>query len=139
MQDTFLSTDGGFDMLYKKNDIMAMAVVYEGHLPKGHKLDERKLASELLDRARQSGLPSHIKLSPHTAIRVKRANESAYYTGSYKPTDDFPAMIQACFKEVRENIIANGEKPGPVPMRAIQFKGWSSVASISWVAIQIKQ
>jgi hypothetical protein len=74
-------------MLYKKNDIIAMAIVYEGHLPQGYTLDKRELASEIIDRAHQSGLPSEIKLSPHTAIKAQRANEAAYWVGSYEPTE----------------------------------------------------
>ena len=126
-------------MLYNINDIVAMAIVYKGHLPQGYKLDKRELASEIIDRAHQSGLPSEIRLSSHTAIREQRVNEGAYYAGSYEPTDDLPSMLQDCINEVRENIIANAEIPGPMPMKSTQFKSWSSVASTVWVGVHIKQ
>jgi hypothetical protein len=127
------------DKLYQKNDIIAMAIVYEGHLPEGYTLDKRELASEIMGTAHQHGLPSEIKLSPHTAIRAQRANEAAYYEDPYKPTDDLPTMLQSCVEEVRENIIANGGEPGLTEVKSIQFKTWSSVASTSWVGIQVKQ
>ena len=125
--------------MYKKNEIVAMAIVYEGHLPQGYSLDKRELAGEIIDYAHQSGLSSEIELSPHAAISTQRINESAYYAGSYKATDDLPTMLQDCISEVRENIIANGEIPGPMPMKLIQFKSSSSIASTVWVGVQIKQ
>ena len=125
-------------MLYHKNDIIAMAMVYEGHLPQGHTLNKRELATEVIDRAHQAGLPAEISLSPHTAIRAQRADEASYWAGSYEPADDLPVMLQDCIAEVRGAMIANGETPGPMSVKTLQFKGWSSVTSTVWVAIQVK-
>ena len=126
-------------MLYKKNDIIAIAIVYEGHLPQGHVLDERALASEIIDRAHQSGLSPEFKLSPHTATMARRADESAFFAGSYEPVDDLPAMLNDCIRDVRRRIVATGEVPGPVSVKSMQFKGWSSVVSTVWVGIHIQQ
>ena len=125
-------------MLYQENEIIAMAIVYEGHLPQGYTLDKYELASEIIDRAHQSGLPSEMRLSLHTAIRAQRANESEYYAGSYEPIDDLPAMLKDCLKDVHEKMIANGEIPGPMSLKSKQFKSWSSVASTVWVSVHIR-
>ncbi len=126
-------------MLYKTNEIVAMSIVYEGHLPQGYTLDNSELALEIIATTHQSGLSSEIKISSHTAIRVQRVNESAYYAGSYEPTDDFPKMTKECFVEVREKIISNGETPGPMPMKSMQFKSRSRITSVVWVEVHIKQ
>ena len=119
-------------MLYKKNDIIAMAIVYEGHPPQGHVSDERELASDIIDRAHQSGLPSDFRLCPHAAIVTSCA-------GSSEPVDDLPAMLTDCLKDVRRRIIANGQVPGPVSLKSIHFKSWSSVVGTVWVGIHIQQ
>jgi len=125
--------------LYNKGDIIAIAIVYEGHLPEGYALDERNLASEIIDRAHQAGQLSGVMLSAHAGIRANRANESAWYSGSYEPVDDLPSMLNECLKDCHERMIANGEIPGPMELKTIQTKGWSSVASTVWVGMHIKQ
>lgn len=125
--------------LYNKGDIIAMAIVYKGHLPQGYVLDERELASEIIDRAHQASQLSEVRLSAHAGIRARRANEAAWYAGSYEPVDDLPSILNDCLKDCRERLIANGEVPGPMPLKTIQMKGWSSVASTVWVGMHIKQ
>lgn len=126
-------------MLYKRNEIIAVAIVYEGHLPPGYELDARDLAGEVITVAQVSGMNAGWILSPHAAVRAQRANEAAYWAGSYQPADDLPKLLRECEREIRDRIIANGERPGPTQLKTIQFKGWSSVASTCWVSIHIKQ
>jgi len=38
-------------MRYQKNEIISMAIVYEGHLPQGYTVDVHTLASEIMDNA----------------------------------------------------------------------------------------
>lgn len=126
-------------MLYKRNEIIAVAIVYEGHLPPGYELDERDLAGEVITVAQVSGMTAAWSLSPHAAVRARRANEAAYWAGPYQPADDLPALLRQCERDVRDKIVANDEQPGPMQLKTIQFKGWSSVASTCWVSIHIKQ
>lgn len=125
--------------LFHKNEIIAMAIVYEGHLPQGYTLDKLALAGEIIDKAHQLDLPSEYQLSAHTSIKAQRANEAAYYEGSYEPIDDLPAMLQDGIQEVHEKMIANGETPGPTAIKLIKFQSWSSLASKVWVGIQVMQ
>ena len=125
-------------MLFKKNEIIAMVVVFEGHLPQGYKMDKRKIADEIITTAHQLGLPSNYTLSPKAALRVQRADEKASYMGDYKPTDDIPPLLQECIKEVRETIVANGEIPGPMSLKTMQFKTKSRDLSVVWVGIHVK-
>lgn len=125
-------------MIFSKNEIIAMVVIFEGHLPQGYKIDKRKIADEIIFTAHQQGLPGYYKLSQKAAIRVQRADEKAFYMGDYKPTDDIPPLLQECIKEVRDTIVENGEIPGPMPLKMMQFKTKSRDLSVVWVGIQVK-
>ena len=46
-------------VLFKNNEIIAMVVVFEGHLPQGYKMDKRKIADEIITQTHQLGLPVH--------------------------------------------------------------------------------
>lgn len=125
-------------MLFTKNEIIAMVVIFEGYLPQGYKMDKRKISEEIITQAHQLGLPNIYTLSPKAALRVQRADEKAFYMGDYKPTDDIPPLLQECIKEVRETIIAHGEVPGPISLKTLQFKTKSRDLSTVWVGIHVK-
>jgi len=123
-------------MLYSKNDIIAVAIVYEGHLPIGHQLDPVELAREVLEVARAAGLDAALQLSPHAAVRAKRADENAYYTREdYQPVEELPAMLKECLAEVNRKMIASGEMPGPANIKTLQFKSKSALAGTVWVGL----
>ena len=125
-------------MVFNNNEIVAMAVIFEGHLPQGYKIDKRKIADEIIFTAHQQGLPVYYKLSQKAAIRVQRVDEKAFYMGDYKPTDDIPPLLHECIKEVRETIVEDGEIPGRMPLKMMRFKTKSRDLSVVWVGIQVK-
>ncbi len=125
-------------MLYQKNEIISMAIVYEGHLPQGHTLDVHALASEIMDKAHQENQLAEIQLSPHTIIKAQRADEQKFYSGSYEPVDDLPSILQECIREIRADMLAHGENPGLMGVKKLVFKTWSSLVSTVWVGLYVK-
>jgi hypothetical protein len=125
-------------MRYQTNEIISMAIVYEGHLPQGHTLDVHALASEIMDKAHQENQLAEIQLSPHTIVKAQRADELKFYSGSYEPADDLPRMLQECIREIRADMLAHGEIPDVMSVKNLVFKSWSSLVSTVWVGLYVK-
>lgn len=117
--------------LYSKLDAVAMAMIFEGHLPSGHELDERALAEEIFANNQQLG---EVRLSPHTVISARRTSGQQDIQ-----SNELPAALNNCLGSVRRKIATAGGVPGPMNVTDIQFKTWSSVASTVWVSLVILQ
>lgn len=129
----------GPKLRFSSGDILCMAVVYEGHLPQGHILNQRTLAEEIIEFAHQSGLPMQIQLAPDTRIQVKRANESAYYTGDYEPKDDLTPMMDRMVNSLRGRVNAGGQTSGLLNTKQMVFKSRSNLVSTGWVSLMVMQ
>jgi hypothetical protein len=125
--------------MYKPNDIICMAVVYEGYLPQGHLLDNISLAKEIIDTAHLQGLPKDIKLCPETVIKIQRVNEIAFYQGDYEPKDDLLPMTDTCYQIAREKYLINYYLGMKLNVKNMGFKTWSTLVSNVWVQINVMQ
>lgn len=124
---------------FNTGDILCMAVVYEGHLPQGHVLNQQELAQEIIGIAHQSGLPGHINLAPDTTIQAKRADENAYYAGDYEPEDEVSGMLNNMVNSLRGRINASGQTSGLLNTKKMIFKSRSNLVSIVWVGLMVLQ
>jgi len=125
--------------LFKANDILCMAIVYEGYLPQGKQINNHDLASEILSNTHAIGSLNLVKLSDHTLISVQRANENAYYQDGSEPKDDLPIMIQNLQKILREKMLANGDPVNQITIKNLMFKSHSELAGTLWVQINVLQ
>lgn len=125
------------EISYRPNDIICMAVVYEGHLPIDHVLDNHSLANEIIDVVHTQGLSTDIKLCSETVIKIQRANEAAFWAGDYEPKSDLKPLITECYKEVKE--ILNFDIPTKLNVKDMVFKTRSSLVSTVWVQINVMQ
>ena len=118
-------------------DVLAMAIVYEGHVIE--EPDPVAIARELLTAFSDSGVLTGVTLHPHSAIRIRRANESAWYRGEYEPGDELPQMLNEGIGLLRDRLLAGGQAMGKVNVRTVHLKGRSSVVSVCWVGMHILQ
>jgi hypothetical protein len=123
--------------LFKPNDILCMAVVYEGYLPIGHVLNNAELATEIMTSNHAIGSLNNVRLSKETLVQVQRANENAYYQGDYAPKDDLPIMIQNLHKQLRIKMMANGDQVDRLNVKNLMFKSHSQIAGTLWVQLTV--
>ncbi len=122
---------------FQENDILCMAVIYEGYLPQGHILDGRALAEEIMENAHRQGLPGEIKLTPSTVLNIKRANEAAYYAEGLEPKDELPQMLQETVNWLRTGLQAQGVDAGRLNVKEMAFKTHSNLVSTVWVGLMV--
>ena len=116
-------------------NVLAMAIVYEGHVIE--EPDPVAIAKELLTGFSEAGVLTGVTLYPHSGIRIRRADESAWYSGNYEPGDELPQMLNEGIGDLRDRILAAGQTMGQVNTRTVQLKGRSRVVSTCWVGIHI--
>ena len=122
---------------FQENDILCMAVIYEGYLPQGHILDGRALAEEIMENAHRQGLPGEIKLTPSTVLNIKRANEAAYYAEGLEPQEELPQMLQETVNRLRAQLQAKGVDAGRLNVKEMVFKTRSNLVSTVWVGLMV--
>jgi len=125
--------------LFIPNDILCMAIVYEGYLPKGYQINNIELATEIMTQTHAIGSLANIRLNENTMIRVQRANENAFYQGDYEPKDALPTMIQTLQRELRVKMMANGDQVDQVSIKNLMFKSHSNIAGTLWVQLNVLQ
>jgi HEAT repeat protein len=116
-------------------DVLAMAIVYEGHVVE--EPDAVEIAQELLAGFSEAGVLTGVQLHPNSAIRMRRADESAWYGGDYEPGDELPQMLDEGIAELRDRLLAGGQILGQVNARSVKLKGRSHVVSTCWVGMHI--
>jgi len=122
-------------MLFKRNQIVAMVIVFAGHLPQQSTLGTRELAESILDQAHGQGVPAQYQLSPYAVIKVERANEM-----EDEPDNDYlSAMLKSCRTQIGSIDVDFTGQSGLVPMKELHFKTWSSIVSTTWVGLQVAQ
>jgi WD40 repeat protein len=118
-------------------DVLAMAIVYEGSVT--DKPNRKEIAQELLANFLEAGILEGISLHPYTAIRIQKADETAYYQGDYEPVDKLPKMLEKGIIELRDRLQAKGQGLGKVATRMVTLKGRSKIVSTCWIAMHILQ
>jgi Ca2+/Na+ antiporter len=118
-------------------DVLAMAIVYEGYVME--ELDDLEIAQELLNNFSDAGIQEDVNLHPYTVIQMRRADELAYYQGSYKPEDELLQMLEKGFVELKNRLEAEGLGIDQAKTRIVTLKGKSRIVSNCWVAMQIVQ
>ena len=108
-------------------NVLAMAIVYEGRV-----IEEPEplgIARELLTGFSEAGVLTGVTLHPLSGIRIRRADESAWYSGNYEPGEEMPQMLNEGIGDLRDRILAAGQTMGQVNARTVQLKGRSRVVS----------
>jgi WD40 repeat protein len=118
-------------------DVLAMAIVYEGHVIE--EPDAVEIANELLTNLSEAGVLTGAKLHLYSTIRIRRADEVAWYRGGYEPGDELPQMLDEGIGELRNRLLSDGRFLGQVNARMVKLKSWSRVVSTCWVGMHILQ
>ena len=101
--------------------------------------DPSVIAKELLGAFSEAGILTGVTLHPHSVITLRRADESAWYSGDYEPGSELPQMLNEGIGLLRKRLLAAGQNMGKVNVRTVQLKGRSRVVSTCWVGIHIIQ
>ena len=125
--------------LFQINDILYLAIVYEGYLPKGREINDFELATEIMRGPHAIGSLNSVKLTKNTLICVQKSNKNYFNQNDYVPTDDLPMMIQNLQKDLINKMRANGEQVDQIPIKKMIFKSNSNVAGTIWVQINVLQ
>jgi len=122
---------------FVSGNVLAMAIVYEGHVIE--EPDPAAIASELLSAFSEAGILTGVTLHPHSVVSLRRADESAWYSGDYEPGSELPQMLNEGIGLLRNRLLAVGQSMGKVNVRTVQLKGRSRVVSTCWIGIHIIQ
>lgn len=122
---------------FDAGDVLAMAIIYEGHVVV--KPNRIEIAQELLTYFSKARILEGVHLHPYTAIRMRRADEAAYWEGSYEPVDELPQMLEKGIIELGDRLKAKGQGLGRVATRLVTLKGQSKIVSTCWIALHILQ
>jgi WD40 repeat protein len=118
-------------------DVLAMAIVYEGYVIE--EPDAVEIANELLTNLSEAGVLTGAKLHLYSTIRIRRADEEAWYRGDYEPGDELPQMLDEGIGELRNRLLSDRRFLGQVNARTVKLKSWSRVVSTCWVGMHILQ
>jgi hypothetical protein len=110
-------------------NVLAVAIVYEGHLPAGHQLDTLALERELTQGAVTAGVLQDAQISDLTVVKAQRVDEAAFYGGDYEPGSELPKMLGECVTQLRQKLVMAGHDLGQVEIRQVTLRGRSSIAS----------
>ena len=112
-----------------------MAIVYEGYVVQEPEAIE--IAQELLANFSERRILEGVRLHPNSGIRIRRADEGAWYRGNYEPGDELPQMLNEGIAELRRRLVSQGQSLGQVAARSVKLKGRSRVVSTCWVGMHI--
>lgn len=123
--------------LTSSGNVLAVAIVYEGHLPAGHQLDTLALARELTEGAVSAGVLQDAEISDLAVVKAQRVDEATSHGGDYEPGSELPKMLKECVPQIRQKLVRAGHDLGQVGVRQVTLRGRSSIASNCYFGLMI--
>lgn len=136
--DIPMSDRDSFKFSFRHDEIFALAIYHEGHLPVTQVVTAREIAEEILLISQSDERLLGVRLGKNAIIEMKRADEVKYWQeGVYEPANDLRELLDKCMDKVKQTYDMGDPVLNKVAARLLTFKTHSKIVGTLYVSMYI--